>query len=342
VIGGLVTGLVSQEYPRSQLDVVVVAHNCTDGTASVAARAGARVVELRTDLPGKALAMRAGLEAIADRCDFVGIFDADSRVPSALVATVAAACEGSDCVQVETVPHDTHDWLATGYGFGRRARNLFWWRPREALGLGTTVSGSGYFIRPELLRELLDKAHTLTEDLELTARLYASGRRVRYVSSTYVQVEEAHELGASMKQRLRWVRGHLTVIEDAWPSLMKQAARGDVRAFDIALYLVIPTRVLTRTAVTISLVWALLRFRGGLSRPLVAAAFAGECFLPVAIALREGLVPADPRGVNLAFRHGILNLLWFPIGLWGLLSARSVAWEAMPRTGTPEGEDVLA
>lgn len=346
VIGGLVTALVSQDYPRDRLDVVVVAHNCDDDTASVAARAGARVVELRTDVAGKALAMRRGLAEVRDSCDFVGIFDADSRAPSALLATVASACEESDCVQVETVPHDTEDWLATGYGFGRRARNLFWWRPREALGLGTTVSGSGYFIRPWLLDELLGQAHTLTEDLELTARLYAGGRHVRYVSSTYVQVEEAHNLKASLSQRLRWARGHLTVIGDSWPSLIRQAARGDARAFDMALYLVIPTRVLTRTAVTISLLWGVLRIPGGLPgaglRVLVVLASMGEWLLPVVLALRDGLVPANGRGLSLAFRHGVLNLLWFPIGLWGLVSARAVTWDAMPRTGVPEGEDVLA
>ncbi|HET7738099.1 MAG TPA: glycosyltransferase family 2 protein [Tepidiformaceae bacterium] len=342
VIGGLVTGLVTQEYPRERIEVIVVAHNCDDATATVAARAGARVVELTTEASGKALAMAAGLEAVGEHIDYVGIFDADSRVPATLVATVAAACPGSDCVQVETVPHETADWLATGYGFGRRARNLFWWRPREVLGLGTTMSGSGYFIRPPLLRQLLAQAHTLTEDLELTARLYAGGGRVRYVSSTYVQVEEAHSLAASVKQRLRWARGHITVIHDAWPSLLRQSARGDLRAFDIAIYLVMPTRVLTRTAVTGSLAWALIRAPGALPLFPVLLGFAGEWVLPSVIALRERLVPANMRGVNLAMRHSVLNLLWFPIGLWGLISARAVAWDPVPRTGSPENEGSLA
>ncbi|MGK2964856.1 MAG: glycosyltransferase [Tepidiformaceae bacterium] len=342
VIGGLVTGLVAQEYHRDRLEVIVVAHNCNDATATIAARAGARVVELTTEASGKALAMVAGLEAVGDDTDYVGIFDADSRVPATLVATVASALHGSDCVQVETVPHETDDWLATGYGFGRRARNLFWWRPREALGLGTTMSGSGYFIRPAILRDLLAQAHTLTEDLELTARLYAGGGHVRYVSSTYVQVEEAHSLAASMKQRLRWARGHITVIHDAWPSLLRQSARGDLRAFDIAIYLVMPTRVLTRTAVTGSLGWALIRAPGALPLFPVVLGFVGEWVLPSAIALRERLVPANMRGVNLAVRHGVLNLLWFPIGLWGLISARAVAWDPVPRTGSPENEGSLA
>ena len=63
---------------------------------------------------------------------------------------------------------------------------------------------------------------------------------------------------------------------------------------------------------------------------------------PTVIALRERLVPANMRGVNLAMRHSVLNLLWFPIGLWGLISARAVVWDPVPRTGSPENEGSLA
>jgi cellulose synthase/poly-beta-1,6-N-acetylglucosamine synthase-like glycosyltransferase len=339
VVGGTVASLRAQEYPADLYEVLVVAHNCSDETASLAARAGARVIELHTDRPGKIHPMLAGLNEMGGRCDFIGVFDADSRFPATLLATVAAAADGEDCIQVEVIPRETKDWLARGYGLGRRARNVFWWRPREALGLGATLTGTGFFIRPGLMGDLLANPRTLTEDLELTARLYTTGRGVAYVSSTYVAIEEPHVFRASLNQRLRWVRGHLSVIRYDWPALARRALRGDARALDMALYMLVPTRLLTRTAVTGSAAAAALRLPGALPAPAVGVALAGEWVLPATIAIRERLVPLSPRSLGLAVRHGVLSLLWFPIGLCGLLTAGVHAWDANPRAPLLERED---
>jgi hypothetical protein len=343
VIANITTGLLSQEYPRELFDVVVVAHNCSDDTASVAARAGATVVEARTERPGKSQAMLAGLEALEGRhYDYIGIFDADSRVPATLLATIADASPGQDCLQAETVPHETGDWLSTGYGLGRRARNIFWWRPREALGLGTTVSGSGYFIRPVILRTFLERQRTLTEDLELTARLYGQGGWVTYVSSTYVQVEEAHTLKTSVRQRLRWARGHLSVLRHEWPPLVVRALCGDRRALDMAVYMVAPTRMLTRMTVSAAFLLSLLRVPGAVPLRAATVVMAGEWGVPAVVAFRERLVPWNLQGLRLAWRHGLLSMLWFPIGLWGLVTMRATNWEAIPRAApAPTGDDVL-
>src|SRR5262245_48756623 len=61
--GRLVRDLLDQEYPPELREVLVVAHNCADDTASIAARAGASVIELRTTQPGKKYAVQAGIEA---------------------------------------------------------------------------------------------------------------------------------------------------------------------------------------------------------------------------------------------------------------------------------------
>lgn len=339
VVGGTVASLRAQEYPAGLYEVLVVAHNCSDDTASLAARAGARVLELKTDRPGKAQPMMAGLRELGDRCDFIGVFDADSRFPSTLLATVAAASEGEGCLQVEAVPREAEDWLASGYGFGRRSRNLFWWRPREALGLGSTISGTGFFIRPSLLAEFLANQRTLTEDLELTARLYAGGHRVAYVSSTYVAIQEPHRFKASMKQRVRWSRGHFSVLRYDWPLLARRAARGDPAAFDMALYMLVPTRLLTRSAVSLSALASLLRVPGAAPGGLVGVALAGEWVLPATIAVRDKLVPLNPSGLRVAARHGVLSLLWFPIGLWGVLTAGVHAWDGNPRQVIAERDD---
>ncbi|MEO9254306.1 MAG: glycosyltransferase family 2 protein [Tepidiformaceae bacterium] len=342
VVGRIVGDLQAQTYPADLFDIVVVAHNCVDRTASVARAAGVDVVEIETSRPGKAMAVRAALRAAPASCDFLGVFDADARVPATLLAQVAAASAGEDCLQVETVPHHSSEWLGEGYGLGRRVRNAFWWRPREALGLGTTISGCGWFIRPAIVAELMPRLRTLTEDLEFTARLYANGRKVAYVSSTYVTVEESHQLGPSVQQRARWARGHLLVVLHEWPAVVRRALSGDLRALDLALYLIAPTRMLTRVAVSLSFLLTIVSAPFALPLSIVSVALAGEWILPLYVSLRDGLLPANVGGLKLAARHTVLNVLWFPIGFWALLTTGSRTWTAMPRTKDEDSDATAA
>lgn len=331
VVARIVRDLLGQEYPRELVEVVVVAHNCDDDTAGEAARAGASVIVLADRATGKSYPIQAGLEVLAHRCDFVGVFDADARVEPGLLKAIAERSGGEDCLQAEAVPIEDPEWLAAGYGFGRKARNMFWWRPREALGLGTTITGCGWFIRPEVFREVFPNARTLTEDLELTASLYATGHKVAYVSAARVAIGEPREFKSSVRQRTRWVRGHLNVVRMRWPALAWRAANGDRRALDMAIYMVMPTRLLTRTGVTGAIGLTLLRAPFALPWFVVVPAVFGEWAVPAFIAWKERLVGANRTGLELAVRHGVLSLMWFPIGVWALVTARVNVWEAMPR-----------
>lgn len=336
VIERIVAGLRAQDYPPDAFEVVVVAHNCVDGTAERARLAGARVVEASSERSGKHAALTESFTAWSTGWEYVTVLDADSRIEPQFLSEVARHLAGEVAVQVETVPHAAPGMVAAGYGLGRRARNALWWRPREALGYGTTINGTGFAIRADVLRSELGKINTITEDLQLTARLASQGRRVRYVSTTTVGVEEPRNLGSSMRQRTRWARGHLRVVAFEWPSLVNRALHGDVRALDLAIYLAIPTRLLTRTSVTLSLAFAILRLPFALPAGIVALAFSGEWGLPVIVGLRDRILPANLGGLRLAFENGVLSLLWFPIGLWALVTAGSTSWHRMPRASEEE------
>jgi GT2 family glycosyltransferase len=339
VIGRVVHDLLEQDYPAEMRDVFVAAHNCSDGTVRAAEAAGARVIEVHSAAPGKAWAIRAALEATDGVYDLMGVFDADARVEPGLLAAIARRGPGPAVLQAETVPIGDPEWIAEGYGFGRKARNLFWWRPREALGLGTTISGCGWFIRPALLRDGLPRVTTLTEDLELTVRLALRGIPVTYVSDARVAVGEARDLRASLRQRLRWARGHLLVVARLWPGLAGRAVRGDVRALDLAIYLIAPTRMLTRLGASLAAAHWLLRLPGGPPAAVVLPVALAEWAVPAFIGLRERLVGLNRRGLELAFRHGVLSLLWFPIGLWALATARVQTWAPAGRNAreVPDG-----
>ncbi len=331
VIGQLLDDLLAQEYPRDALQLLVVAHNCEDATAAVAARPGVRVIEAQTAQPGKRHAIRAALPHIPSDCEAIGVLDADSRVDATFLAAVAAAMEGETCIQVETVPQPSEGWLSHGYGLDRRARNLLWWKPRENLGLGVTASGSGFFLRASMARQLVPELHAVTEDLELTALLALAGHRVRFLSTTRIRLQEPHGLRPLVRQRARWARGHFGVARQVVPPLLARALRGDLRAADLALYLVLPTRVLTRTAVTLALFSTLVGAPWRLPLRAALAGMAGEWLVPAGLAAHARLVPLNLQGLRLAARLGVIGLLWFPIGVWAAVTSRNSSWDHTPR-----------
>ena len=195
-------------------------------------------------------------------------------------------------------------------------------------------------MRPALMARVLSQAKTITEDLETTAILAAEGVRVRYVGETYVEVEEPHKFGQSLQQRTRWARGHLGVVWHRWPQVARQALRGDLAAVDTAIFLLVPTRMLTRTAVTGSFILSVAGSRAALPLPVAGVAMAGEWVLPAVIAVRTRLLPLSLGGMRLAVRHGILSLLWFPVGLWALVTAAERRWDESPRMGTRDRDAI--
>ena len=84
VLGPLLDSIRAQDYPRERLDIFVVADNCTDSTALVAAAHGATVFQ-RFDRQrvGKGYALQFLLEKLWSACpageyDGYFVFDADN------------------------------------------------------------------------------------------------------------------------------------------------------------------------------------------------------------------------------------------------------------------------
>ncbi len=335
VVGGLVHDLLAQDYPHELRSVLVVAHNCSDATAGVARAAGADVIELSTVERIKDVAVIAGLEHLADDVSLVGVIDADAEVRPGLLRAVSGSIGDAPALQVETEPASETGGLVGGYGIARRARSLLYWRPRSRLGLSVVLTGGAYFLRPKALLAQFESFRTMTEDLELTARLVVSGGKVVYLRTPAVRVQEAPSVSVSLWQRTRWARGHLAVIRGEFFPLVGRAARGHLPALDFALYLAVPTRMLTRYVVAVGLVLALLS--PGMAPPLwlMMTAAVGELILPAIVCVYGGLVRGNTRDFLALARVTVLSLLWIPIGIAALVTLRRRTWMSVPRKSRP-------
>ena len=217
VIGNLLDSIKAQNYPQDKLHVFVIADNCDDNTASIAAEKGATVYE-RHDAKHarKGWALEFGFHKIREEFGIDGfegycIFDADNLLhPDYMREMNKAFDEGKlDVIQGyrNTKNFDTN-WISASYGLFFYRQSAAYHRPRQILHTSTNLSGTGYLIRSRALEEGWRWA-SLTEDTQFTMHLVSSGMKVGYCEAAEFFDEQPTDLRTTLRQRLRWSKGRI-------------------------------------------------------------------------------------------------------------------------------------
>jgi cellulose synthase/poly-beta-1,6-N-acetylglucosamine synthase-like glycosyltransferase/transposase-like protein len=90
---------------------------------------------------------------------------------------------------------------------------------REILGLLKQISGAVYMIRADVLKRL-GWGTSITEDFQLTLRLYEQGYKVIYTPYVQAPAECVSTLTRLIRQRMRWAEGHSNNIRKMFLRLM--------------------------------------------------------------------------------------------------------------------------
>jgi cellulose synthase/poly-beta-1,6-N-acetylglucosamine synthase-like glycosyltransferase len=106
---------------------------------------------------------------------------------------------------------------------------------QEAIGSLKMVAGTAYMIRAALLREL-GWGRSLTEDWELTLRLYARGFKVVYTPYAETPAECASTFGRLARQRMRWAEGHSYNVRRSFGEIMRSGKVGPVEKLEFLFY----------------------------------------------------------------------------------------------------------
>ncbi len=340
-IAETVTSLLSVHYPRELFDVVVVADNCTDATADLAARAGARVLT-RSHLTdkGKGFALHFAfttlLSETGDKAiDAVVVVDADSIVsPNLLQAFAVRIAAGEIAVQADYgVRNPMASWrtrlMTVALTIFHRVRGI----PRERLGLSAGLRGNGMCFSRACLSRFPHEAHGLVEDVEYGITLGLGGARIAYADEARVLGEMVSGGAASESQRARWESGRKALKKQQLPKLLRAAMqRRSLMLLDLALDLAVPP--LAKIAAILVVAGALegLRFyMGG----------AAQLCTYVLLAATVSLVAYVARGVMLSGLglSAVTALLWAPAYvLWKILlrvlpKKRQDGWVRTEREG---------
>jgi len=237
--------LMSLRYPRSKFDVIVIADNCSDRTAEVARRCGARVLERIDEIDrgkGHALAY-AFTQLRAEQFDAYVILDADTLVGPTLLAVLNQYLDaGHRVIQGHydvLNPYETSRTTLMYLAF----RIFNYVRPlgRRALGLSTGLKGNGMCFTKSVIDRHPWNAFSLAEDIEYTTILLTNGVHIVFAPEVHIWAQMPANRTQATTQRIRWEAGRLQLARRDGLRLILQGLRHrDPHIFDWGMDLAIP------------------------------------------------------------------------------------------------------
>ena len=258
VIKHLIDSIRAQDYPRELLDILVVAHNCTDNTAEVARAAGADIVlELNDPDPKrgrKGYALNLAFKEILDNhpeYEGIMVMDADNLMAVDFVKEMNKAFDAGvkvgtgfrnsknyddNCVAGSNGMTFLRDCRANGHG-------------RTLLHSTVPLAGTGFFIRREVAADMGGwNAFNLVEDFEYTLQLLDKKHRVQYVSKAEFYDEQPHGLKYSLVRQTRLGKGVFQLLFRYGPKMLfRFFTRFWLGYIDMVLYLLYPLVALLAT-----------------------------------------------------------------------------------------------
>lgn len=248
VIEKTIRAIGGMDYPRDRMEVLCLNDGSRDRTSLLAAREAEKVgphVKI-IDVPqklggrGKSAVLNYGLTRA--RGEVIAVYDADNTpARSALMYLVRTLQRGRDkkvgAVIGKFRTRNSRTNLLTR--FINLETLFFQWTTqagrRHLYGLAT-IPGTNFV----MWRNLLDRLggwdeEALTEDTELSIRIYREGYSVDMAPYAVTWEEEPDRWGTWFKQRTRWARGNIYVIGKYFFPLLLQ---GKMRLFFDVAYLV--------------------------------------------------------------------------------------------------------
>jgi cellulose synthase/poly-beta-1,6-N-acetylglucosamine synthase-like glycosyltransferase len=205
--------------------VLVVADNCSDDTAAVAAAAGAEVVQRHdTVRRGKGYALDFGVRHLeANPPAIVIIVDADCHVAEGAIDRLARDCANTGRpVQALYLMHSPPD-----AGLKTRIAEFAWVVKNHArplgflrLGFPCQLMGTGMAFPWSVIRTAPLASGHLVEDMQLGLDLAAQGVPPLFCPQALVSSRFPSQAEGLSAQRTRWEHGHLGVIAAQGPRLL--------------------------------------------------------------------------------------------------------------------------
>lgn len=263
VITRTVRALLDFDYPKDKFEVIVINDNSSDNSRE-------RLEEIQKEYPdgrlivistgpevggkGKSNALNIGYSV--SQGEIIAIYDADNTPePQALKILVEnlVADDKAGAVIGKFRTRNRHASLLSrfvnietlAYQCMNQAGRFFFFKL-------CTIPGTNYVIRRSIIEEIGGwDTKALSEDTEISFRLYRMGYYIKQMPLAVTWEQEPHLLGIWFRQRTRWAKGNLYVLAKNFRYIFDKTA-GPMR-LDVIYYLIVYILMLSSLVISDSI-----------------------------------------------------------------------------------------
>ena len=244
VIAQTIQTILPQLTAQDQL--LVVADNCTDDTATIARNLGAVVVDrFNTQQRGKGYALDYGLQHLSNNpSQVVIIIDADCIISADAIDLLTHTCKAQKrpiqaLYLMDSQPNPTLKARIAEFAWllKNKVRPLGF----KSLGLPCQLMGTGMaFVWDDIKETNLASGH-IVEDMKLGVDLARMNKAAIFLPEALVKSVFPPTQEATNTQRARWEHGHLGMILSEAPNLLLEAIKTrNLHMFGLACDLIVP------------------------------------------------------------------------------------------------------
>lgn len=237
VVDRLLTAATAMDYENYE---VIIVDDSTDETVAILNKwkdhPRVKVIHRSSREGFKGGALRDAIRASSPQTEFVLIFDADfipypdtithflkyfqhlanGLSPSALSQSNIAAVQGYQW----HVLNKSENWITRGIRSEYAGSYVIERSGAEIYGGIKQIAGSVYMIRADALKKV-GFGTSITEDFELTLKLYEQGYKVAYTPYIQAPAEAVATIKRLIRQRMRWAEGHSNNIKRMFFRLLR-------------------------------------------------------------------------------------------------------------------------
>jgi cellulose synthase/poly-beta-1,6-N-acetylglucosamine synthase-like glycosyltransferase len=332
----LLESFTRQSYPVAGRRVVVIADNCTDGTAAAARPLAADVFERHdSEQRGKGHAIGWAVSRLdLATTDAIVVVDADSVVDAHFLEALNCQLERGDRVVqcYNGVANPGQSWFTRLMDVSRTIANDILHPGKRKLGLSSHLMGNGMCFSSTVIGDQGWNAFSVGEDWEYYVQLILQGIVIGYCRDARVYHQESIGFRQASSQRLRWAGSRFQMLRRYGAPLIRQGiATRNLVCADAAMPLVLPNPSLAVNLTVAAFVAALVPWIWAGDFGLAAwfamlTAAQGVMFLIGARYTREPLAGALSLIIAPAF------LLWkFGIDILSFGGVGTKQWKATTR-----------
>ncbi len=261
----ILKSIVEQNYPVELFNIIVVADNCTDNTATIASGENIKVlIRKNTKDFGKGYAIKYALDN-SDSYDYDALFiiDADSVIDkNGLASLNRQILNGKRIIQCNnSVANPDDSWFTQLMNVARTIGNEIQEPAKEKLGLSSHLMGNGMCFTCEIIEKYGWSAFSVGEDWEYYAKIIKEGERISFAQDVRVYHQESTSLKQATPQRIRWSSGRFAVLKQYGFGLLGRGIiERNLLKFDASLPLIFPNPSLAMNFTVLGLIPSLIFF----------------------------------------------------------------------------------